>query len=267
MKDFDKESLLEDIRKRGKEYLSERPRIQSQANELTRQNDQYHRLLSKKEEAIRKYCIASETNELLKKLDQKIFSAFYQEGGILFFARQLKRYTEEILADTATVEEMWVGGYSSAIQRISKDLLALEVACRLTEEKQRELPARYEKKTDLFHAIGYQRYAPLARSLKDALDEKDMAEAQSLLQKLSWATENNRQLAERIRNLPAPPAPYEMEQIPLLDAIRTVIFDERVERLSQTEGWQADDYRTTLKAYSVFVTETLIIPFAMQEDH
>ena len=94
-----------------------------------------------------------------------------------------------------------------------------------------------------------------------------MEGAQSFLQKLSWATENNRQLAERIRNLPAPPAPYEMEQIPLLDAIRTVIFDERVERLSQREGWQAEDYRTTLKAYSAFVTETLIIPFAMQEDH
>ena len=267
MKDFDKESLLEDIRKRGKEYLSERPRIQSQANELTRQNDQYHRLLSKKEEAIRKYCIASENNELLKKLDQKIFSAFYQEGGILFFARQLKRYTEEILADTATVEDMWVGGYTSAIQRISKDLLSLELLYNVTEAKRKELPAKYEKKADLFQSIGYQRYVPIAKSIKDALKEKDMAEAQSLLQKLGWITENNSRLAERLRILPAPPAPYKMQQLPLLEAIRAVILDERAERLSQREGWQAEDYRTTLQAYSAFVTETLTIPFAMQEDH
>ena len=61
--------------------------------------------------------------------------------------------------------------------------------------------------------------------------------------------------------------PYEMQQLPLLEAIRTVILDERAERLSQTEGWQTEDYRTTLQAYSAFVTETLIIPFAMQEDH
>ena len=255
MKDFDKESLLEDIRKRGK------------ANELTRQNDRYASLLKRKEEAIRKYCIASETNELLKKLDQNIFSAFYKEGGILFFARQLQQYTNEILTDDTPLQDMWVGGYTSAIQRISKDLLSLEVSCNLTEGKRKELPAKYEKKADLFQAIGYQRYAPVAHSLKDALDEKEMEEAQSLLQKLGWITEKNRHLAERIQNLPAPPAPYEMEQIPLLDAIRRVIFDERVERLSHREGWQADDYRTTLKAYSSFVTETLIIPFAMQEDH
>ena len=107
MKDFEKESLLENMQKTGMESLADRLKIQSKTNDLTRQNDQYANLLKTKEGVIRTYCIASETNELLKKLDQKIFSAFYQEGGILFFARQLKRYTDEILADTATVEEMW----------------------------------------------------------------------------------------------------------------------------------------------------------------
>ena len=134
MKDFEKESLLENIQKAGVESLADRLRIQKKTNELTRQNDQYANLLKRKEGSLRTYCIASESNELLKKLDQKIFSTFYQEGGILFFAKQLQRYTDEILTDTATLEEMWVGGYTSAIQRISKDLLALEVACRLTEE-------------------------------------------------------------------------------------------------------------------------------------
>lgn len=267
MKDFEKESLLENIQKAGVESLADRLRIQKKTNELTRQNDQYANLLKRKEGSLRTYCIASESNELLKKLDQKIFSTFYQEGGILFFAKQLQRYTDEILTDTATLEEMWVGGYTSAIQRISKDLLSLELLYNVTEAKRKELPAKYEKKADLFQSIGYQRYVPIAKSIKDALEEKDMAEAQSLLQKLSWITENNRRLAERIRNLPKPPAPYEMQQLPLLEAIRTVILDERAERLSQTEGWQTEDYRTTLQAYSAFVTETLTIPFAMQEDH
>ena len=156
----------------------------------------------------------------------------------------------------------------STVREDSKtDLLSLELLYNVTEAKRKELPAKYEKKADLFQSIGYQRYVPIAQSIKDALKEKDMAEAQSLLQKLGWITENNSRLAERLRSLPAPPAPYKMQQLPLLEAIRTVILDERAERLSQTEGWQAEDYRATLQAYSAFVTETLTIPFAMQEDH
>ena len=266
MKDFDRETLYEDIKRLGKNYIADIPRIKMQTNTLAQQNDRHYRLISRKIEQIRQYKIANESNLLYKHLDEVVESAFYQEGGILFYGLLLQEYTEKIMEEDASLQDMWQGGYNSGISRMYNRMVSLQEKVKHLEEKRKMVPVSYEKKVALLEAIEYHRYAPVVRAILAAAEEKNIEEAQSLLQELNYITEKNRKLAERIQHLPDPDGPYQMKYSALLQKIYGVIRDDgRVQSLSKTEGWRREEYQRTLKAYSLYVQQELIVPFGQTE--
>lgn len=251
---FDKNSALESIKKTGKNRLADLPWLQLQTDMLIQKNKAHYQLITENFDRIRQYQIATEVNQKWMEADLHVHIHFDRIYGIRYYAQKLREYARKERLEAASLMDMHSAGYENAIRPMGELLQGLEADIRKAEKRKNQLTARYENKAALLTDIGYERYSPTAQSIRDALAEKDAANAELFLRQLKYIVENNGKLAKRVKSLPLlPPAPYQMQNLPLLETLRQVLTDKRAEYLSATEGRTAEEYRQGLLEYCDFI--------------
>lgn len=195
------------------------------------------------------------------QMDQEIRRAYYGKAGIRFYGRTLTDYVRLVLPDVETVEEMWVGGYNSAIYHMRDRMNQLE-----------ESYAAFESAGDpvlsesaVLAAIGYESCrAEIAyfreergRGLLDQRKEayarlRRHVEANKKAAAEAWrCREENRRAEKEGRSEPS------LEEMVLLEAMRNTLDDTRIRRLAEPGELSAEEYRKELERFAERVQELL----------
>lgn len=214
---------------------------------------------------------ASEQSLKQQEMDRAILRAFQREGGIAFYGWQLQGYTNHILPGEEDLHAMYVAGFSSAIepmQRRLKDLeaklAAMEAAAEATQVPLGE--------AELLQTLQYQDLTEQKQRLQSMLPgpkrTEDPAPARAAAEQLTIQARMNMVRALEVqRDCEFPlEETCTMQNLPLLERMRTLLSARTVQALCREEGWTPEDYRRALTRYSQQLTEDLLVPFGGTKD-
>lgn len=219
---------------------------------------------------VRRYKSRTLLRERCGQMDQEIRRAYYGKAGIRFYGRTLADYVRLVLPDVETVEEMRVGGYNSAIYHMRERL------ARLTESY-----ATFEtagepvlNETALLSSIGYESCRAEIAYFREERGRGLLEQRKEAYARLRRHVEANKRAATealrcRAENRRAEkegqPEPA-LEELALLEAMRSALDDTRIGRLAEPGELSAEEYRKELERFAERVQEELLDRFVPPEE-
>lgn len=204
---------------------------------------------------------AARSNEQKRELDRRIHHSYYGSGGIAYHGGLLRDYVQQLLPRDDDLQHMWMSAYNSAILPMRQELARLEEACRRLQTPPEDPVADAALLQQLHYQDCGAQLTQLARLCRQHPHRADLRTAMQLHEQLRRATDHNTRLAHAAR-APKTEAPYSLQNLPLLAALRLALGDEAVGNLHSPGGWTAGDYRDALGAFAAQLTETLLTPYA-----
>jgi len=257
--------------KLGADRAAEKRQLSSRSRALIELNKQHYDKLSKNATAVANYKRAETENNILRGMDRDIYGAMHREGGILFYAEMLRRYTDDIMKEGSSIEQMHISAYNSAVAKMILRRERLERDVRNCEDQLKQLDEQFEDVGSIFVSLGYRRWTSNAKALGELLEEKLPAQAlcekaEPLMKELERAERENRKAAELSDTLAVElPEPYVMHNEGMLADVDRVLGDERVKMLANPEKFGENEYREILKSFSSFLNEKLLLRYWIED--
>ena len=261
---FSIEKLKSAGKKLGLDRAAVKRQLISRYKDLVELNKQHYEVLEKNFAAVAEYKKAAAENSILMDMDRKIYAFFHGESGMLFYADILRQYTEKVMKDDSSIEQMHTGAYNSSVAKLlyRKDKLDRELD--LYQSELNALGDRFKDKADVFISLGYKMWTAEAKALKELLtDEKLSSEAaieqaEAIMAELEQAERENRKAAELSVQLSAEkPEHYKMKNRRLLCDAESVLEDGRVSLLANPRKFTEEEYRKLVREFSAFAADTL----------